>query len=671
MGLAVVLVAVGACALAQGGATRITVGDRVVRRGVKRFGINLGGQNFYDSGQMLKNLVARNPGFEGEQWQMILRCRVLTRTGCTTDAPTAWPSGFLDGGTFEIATGVSAGVGGAVRSSAAGRDGYTVTFAAALPRSVTDTQFVVVRVNRPGKATAGWWANVGDGGSAVAELRDLPPGSASRQAVRVTAPGRAVLTSYFDSLAGHSFVRMKGGMMLRFAAKPVAGKPEVQVHLNREGTPVFLDRTILLRPGWQMYTVPFEAVDKPGSTGTVGLGLTVQGATVLLDDVSLVADGRAENRTVFRDEVVEALRELRPGVLRMMDSGTNFGTSLDNWLQPAEARARAGYSVSGTEQEDVGIGLQEFLQLSEAVGAEPWVSLPAGFSAEEARDLVEFLGGPATSRYGALRAKLGHAVPWDRSFAVIHLELGNEVWNRGSFAGATMDAAAYGERAALIFGTMRGLPGFDGERYDLVAGSWAEMPAWTAGELKAARGMEDSVAIAPYLFTNFESAPGMEGVYGPMLAEPEQRTRAGGAVARQVAVVQGAGKRMAVYEVNLGTLTGAAGISQEALDRTVPTMGAGLAVADAMLLMLREQGVTDQCFFALGGVWEWVYIAGECGAGADGATVWGGGGYGWGNEPAAAEFLGIADAEPVDAEGDGGNSGGGWRADVGPAVERE
>ncbi|MFC6646328.1 hypothetical protein ACFQBQ_12180 [Granulicella cerasi] len=46
--------------------TTVTVTPRVLHRGVKRFGINLSGQTFYDSGQMARNLIQRNPGFEGE-----------------------------------------------------------------------------------------------------------------------------------------------------------------------------------------------------------------------------------------------------------------------------------------------------------------------------------------------------------------------------------------------------------------------------------------------------------------------------------------------------------------------------------------------------------------------------------------------------------------------------
>ena len=49
--------------------------------------------------------------------------------------------------------------------------------------------------------------------------------------------------------------------------------------------------------------------------------------------------------------------------------------------------------------------------------------------------------------------------------------------------------------------------------------------------------------------------------------------------------------------MNLGSLSGSA--SQSALNLTLPSLGAGLAVADHMLLMLRDLGVTTQAFFAL------------------------------------------------------------------------
>ena len=57
--------------------------------------------------------------------------------------------------------------------------------------------------------------------------------------------------------------------------------------------------------------------------------------------------------------------------------------------------------------------------------------------------------------------------------------------------------------------------------------------------------------------------------------------------------------KLVVYEVNLGSMTGSAAITQADIDRSIPSMGAGLAVADHMLLMLRDLGITTQCLFGL------------------------------------------------------------------------
>ena len=56
------------------GVTHLRVTREVILPGVTRLGINLGEQNFYDSGQMMKNLLYRNPGFEGMKYRSILHC---------------------------------------------------------------------------------------------------------------------------------------------------------------------------------------------------------------------------------------------------------------------------------------------------------------------------------------------------------------------------------------------------------------------------------------------------------------------------------------------------------------------------------------------------------------------------------------------------------------------
>ena len=57
-------------------------------------------------------------------------------------------------------------------------------------------------------------------------------------------------------------------------------------------------------------------------------------------------------------------------------------------------------------------------------------------------------------------------------FPVIHLELGNEMWNGGAFWGQIMlNSTAYGNRAATIFAAARATPGYNPSSFDLVLGS--------------------------------------------------------------------------------------------------------------------------------------------------------------------------------------------------------
>ncbi len=596
----------------QPAVTTISIGPQVLRTNVERFGINLSGQSFYDSGQMLRNLVARNPGFEGEIWQSILRCKVVTTTSCTEENQyTQWPSGFLNGARFEILSGVATGLTGTVETStaAAPPNGITLRFAA-LARPLHTGDFILVKADKPGDPTAGWWPELHNGAAFSAETRDLPPHASGRQALRVeaSAPGQsAILTSYFDSLEGHSFVQLHGPYEIRFRAKPTAGFGSIAINLTRldtvHGRSEFFNKDVHLTPGWHDYVFSFEAHEDGRAVGTVGLQFAFNGTSALLDDVSLFSSTASTTPSpppAFRPEVVEALRALHPGLLRYMDSGAGFGSSLDNLLQPQFARQRAGYNTQNLKQEDIPIGLEDFLELCAAVNADPWITLPPGLSPTEAAALIDFLSGPATTPYGSKRAALGHVAPWSQTFHTIHLELGNEQWNSRSFAGGTIhDPTAYAARAAAVFTAMRRSSSFNQTHFDLIAGTWYAVPWWTGQEL-AGNPSADTLAIAPYLFAEFNDASSDEAVFGPMLAQPEQLdSRPTGLVAQQAAELHKSTHRphLAIYEVNLGVMSGTA--TQAQLDRAIPSWGGGLAVADHMLLMLRDQGITTQALFCL------------------------------------------------------------------------
>ena len=67
-------------AYANAQSTNIAIGPSILQPSVKRLGVNLSFEDFYDSGQMTRNLVSRNPGFEGEIYQSAIRCAAGTAT---------------------------------------------------------------------------------------------------------------------------------------------------------------------------------------------------------------------------------------------------------------------------------------------------------------------------------------------------------------------------------------------------------------------------------------------------------------------------------------------------------------------------------------------------------------------------------------------------------------
>jgi hypothetical protein len=278
---------------------------------------------------------------------------------------------------------------------------------------------------------------------------------------------------------------------------------------------------------------------------------------------------------------------------------TDYGTSIDNVIAVPFARQRAAWSPGTTEQDEVPMGLEEFLVLCQTVGAEPWYTMPGGISPTDMQNLIQFLAGDASTPYGAKRAALGQTAPWTSVFPVIHLELGNEMWNTIYYGEGISDPVVYGTRAATIFAAARSSASFNASNFDLIMGSWATQPTWTQQELASSSGY-DSVDAAPYLFNSLNDSSSNEAIFGPMFAQPEEvDSNASGYMAQQAQAASGGSTpaNLAVYEVNLSTTSGTA--SQSVVNQVVGGLGAGIAVADHMLLMIRDLGITTQNMFAL------------------------------------------------------------------------
>ena len=206
---------------------------------------------------------------------------------------------------------------------------------------------------------------------------------------------------------------------------------------------------------------------------------------------------------ILRADLVKALEDLRPGVFRFpggcIVEGADLATRYQwkNSVGPAENRPlnenRWHYTFYDRLYPDYfqsyGLGFYEYFLLSEHLGAEPLPVVSCGLACQyqnwekpeahvpvkdlgpyiqDALDLVEFANGDTGTRWGALRAEMGHPEP----FNLKYLAVGNEQWGPLYTERLEPFVAALREKCPeiLIVGTSG--PGSEGEQFDYL---WPEM----------------------------------------------------------------------------------------------------------------------------------------------------------------------------------------------------
>ncbi len=114
--------------------------------------------------------------------------------------------------------------------------------------------------------------------------------------------------------------------------------------------------------------------------------------------------------------------------------------SINRWNMEFPRRAAPDYYQS------FGLGFYEYFQLSEDLGAEPLPILNCGMACQfnsgevvamddlgpyiqDALDLIEFANGPVQTKWGKLRADLGHPAPFNLKM----IGIGNEQWDEQYF----------------------------------------------------------------------------------------------------------------------------------------------------------------------------------------------------------------------------------------------
>jgi alpha-N-arabinofuranosidase len=142
--------------------------------------------------------------------------------------------------------------------------------------------------------------------------------------------------------------------------------------------------------------------------------------TLWLDRVYLIGEDAVLG--LWRPDAVEAIRALRPGVMRFGGSALEtyeWDQCLGDWSR----RAPFPQSYWGGLEENF-VGVEEFVALCQQVGAEPLVCVRwTGKTPADAGAEIEYFNGPSDSPGGRRRAANGHMQP----YRVKYWQIGNEV----------------------------------------------------------------------------------------------------------------------------------------------------------------------------------------------------------------------------------------------------
>ncbi|MGI3779247.1 MAG: alpha-L-arabinofuranosidase C-terminal domain-containing protein, partial [Janthinobacterium lividum] len=188
----------------------------------------------------------------------------------------------------------------------------------------------------------------------------------------------------------------------------------------------------------------------------------------------------------FRTDVIEAVRELAPPVVRW--PGGCFVSSY-YWLDGVGEDRRSHYDKAWRVTDPNTFGTAEFVAWCRAIGAEPYICTNAGTgTAEEMSDWVEYCNLPAGSgRWADLRAEHGSPEP----FGVRFWSIGNE--NYGSWE---MGAKTADEWAGLVRESAKMMRHVD-EDVQLLSAARADLD-WTLPLLDAAGSHLDLISVHGY-----------------------------------------------------------------------------------------------------------------------------------------------------------------------------
>jgi alpha-N-arabinofuranosidase len=211
-----------------------------------------------------------------------------------------------------------------------------------------------------------------------------------------------------------------------------------------DGRTIYATRTVSgLTSAWKQYEVTLQTARVTPTTKARYVLTIDRPGTVWFSLVSLFPPTFRGKPNGFRPDIMQMMVDMKPKFLRFPGGNYLEGDQIADrfeWKKTIGPLSdRPGHMAPWGYRSSDGLGLHEFLLWSEDMNAEPLLGVYAGYSlkgvhvnpgpdlepyVQDALDEIEYVVGPATSKWGSLRAKAGHPAP----FKLTYVEVGNEDW---------------------------------------------------------------------------------------------------------------------------------------------------------------------------------------------------------------------------------------------------
>ena len=298
----------------------------------------------------------------------------------------------------------------------------------------------------PNRALIGWSLQTEGGAQGEMKLTAANPmNAASARSLEMTvrpSPDNQGVVELVNG--GYWGIHVQNGTAynLKFYLRPGTFRGEVAALLkSKDGKQLAVHRFGAVEPGtaWRKHTATLHAT---GDDREARFVLRFEGTgTLQVDWVSLFPPTYKNRPNGLRPDLAKYLEELKPAFVRYPGGcyveGLSFASAPDWRKMVCPLEERPGMWGYWQYRSTDGFGYHEFLEFCEDIGADAMYVAFAGMTVhpennwpidrldpviQQTLDAIEYAIGPVESKWGAVRAKMGHPKP----FPLKYVEIGNE-----------------------------------------------------------------------------------------------------------------------------------------------------------------------------------------------------------------------------------------------------